>query len=106
MWLATQYGFYSVVKIRKSEDYFIRARKKNDLTNVFPKDRVITTYDSDYWYRVVVSKTELNSFMEKVSDIEYTNFKDHIKTTEQKDKMVPYNEIWYCMYVYQSGQEK
>ncbi len=47
MWLATQYGFYSVVKKYKSNDFFVRARKKSDLINLFPKDRVITTYDSE-----------------------------------------------------------
>jgi len=103
MWLVTQYGFFSVVKDQYEEKYKIRSRAKKDLLNLFPEDRIITTYDSDYRHRVIVAKAELDEMMAKCADINYFNFKDHIAgLPDQKDKKSYYGEIWRVMFGYQN----
>lgn len=101
MWMATKNGFFSIVKIKGSNRYFIRARVKKDLLNCFPSDRIFKSDKTDYRFRVVVDKEELNNFVLSNSEIEYTNFKDSLKGTNQEDKLQPYYQIWWAMYDYQ-----
>lgn len=103
IWIACKNGFFSIVKIQNENNFFIRARCKNDLLNCFEEDRIIKSPNADYRYRVIVSKQELNDFMLEQSEIDYHNFKDSLYNTNQHDKSPYYHKIWSVMYGYQSA---
>lgn len=108
MWLATKFGFYSIVKSSiNSDDYMIRGRIRNDLENIRNhcdlEQEVIETSDSDYRYRLIINKTELLDVMTKLGEaLDYNNFKGKIGvTTDQKDKLYAYHKVWSIMYEFQ-----
>jgi len=107
MWIATETGFYSIVKNNLSDstsnEFLVRARKKLDLKNIFDSDRIITSRNKDYAYRVFASKEEVKIILDNtVENLNYSNFKDHIKSLpDQKDKLSFYSEIWSTMNEYQ-----
>ena len=82
MWLATQYGFCSMV--RKNQDEFhLRARVRRDLENL----REITGVDvevhvwpaADYRYRMILCKADASAVIAAVfKHLDYANFKSRI----------------------------
>lgn len=110
MWLATKHGFFSVVQsdIRKDQ-FMVRARAEKDLENLITEcvslkgKRIKKSLDSDYMFRIFISKQELDILMIFISDsINYSNFKDKIHTIKnQKDKVPYYMKIWNVMFDYQ-----
>ena len=56
MWLFTNHGFYSIVKILDTnpEEFWIRSRRKEHLTTYFSEERIIYTHATDYQYRVTI----------------------------------------------------
>lgn len=107
MWLATEKGFYSVVintqSKNKESEILIRARKKSDLENLNTGRKVHISKKKDYAYRIFVSRqTFLRILLDLGSELQYSNFKDHIKgIPNQKDKVSFYSEIWLTMNEYQ-----
>lgn len=103
MWLATKKGFYSVVESGEQKGkYLIRSRSRKDLLNLFPRGRVIDTPDADYGFRVIVDRKELGIFMSDLAEsVNYPNFKDSLKSTNQSDKLPFYMKIWSVMFQYQ-----
>ena len=104
MWIATEKGFFSIVKDTVTGSMLVRARKKRDLKQLFPGKKIITDRNKDYAYRVFATQDEV---AEKLFDlgleIEYHNFKSHIgETKNQKDKLPFYGQIWSIMNDYQS----
>lgn len=69
MWLATQHGFYSIIK--KEKVFYIRARSRDDLENlrrVAGLDTEILTWpNADYQYRIIVNKATLQQTMQRVT---------------------------------------
>lgn len=78
MWLFTQNSFVSVVQHRtQPHNVLVRARVKDHLALLFPKNQVQEDAEADYRYRLVVPKKE---FAKAVSDyimqrLDYDNFK-------------------------------
>ncbi|WP_209332437.1 hypothetical protein [Lunatimonas salinarum] len=107
MWIATENGFYSIVKNNfsdeKENELIVRARKKEDLANVFDAARIETSTQKDYAYRVFASRKEVEALLvATIHNLDYGNFKDHIKSLpSQKDKVPFYSEIWSIMNEYQ-----
>lgn len=103
MWIATEKGWFSIVKEHDSELILVRARKKNDLKLLFPGKKIIRNKSKDYVYRVKVRRSEIVSKMvDLFLELDYTNFKDHIGDLKsQKDKLPSYSRIWSIMNDYQ-----
>jgi hypothetical protein len=104
MWIATEKGFFSIVENKETGRILVRARKKDDLKNLFPEKQIITNRKRDYAYRVTVKRIELcEKLFDLGSELNYSNFKAHIATLEdQKDKTEYYGRIWSIMNDYQS----
>lgn len=98
MWLFTNHGFYSIVKILDTnpEEFWIRSRRKEHLTTYFSEERIIYTHATDYQYRVTINKEELiDIFTHLPQEIDYTNFKDSIKDIELKDAA---HHVWHDVF--------
>lgn len=113
MWLATKYGFYSIVRSHENENEFmVRARAEKDLENlvkcvkVLENREIVVTKEADYHYRIIISQMEQNDLMQYLSEtIDYSNFKNKIGTIPvQREKLPYYHEIWEIMYQYQLKQ--
>lgn len=114
MWIASKYGFYSIVQTRENKELFmVRARAEKDLKNlksslsVLKEHEIRVTKHADYHFRVLVNREELSQLMKFfASEIDYPNFKDKIKSIpSQMDKLRFYSEIWASMYGYQSKNQ-
>lgn len=82
MWVFTNHGFFSIVKVidASPEAFYIRARRKEHLESYFNGKAIIQSNGSDYRYRVILTRKELFDFYGALPiDIDYTNFKDSIK---------------------------
>lgn len=109
MWLATKFGFYSIVQDKKNRNQFkVRTRDKKDLESLrkieeFKNRKIHFDSLADYHYRIFITKNELTVLMKYLSDnLDYDNFKDKIKEeVSQKDKLPYYTRIWTIMYEYQ-----
>lgn len=102
MWLATQHGFYSIV--RKEEDlFFVRSRTRRDLINLVDLaglDVEIQEWpQADYRYRIFVGMEALLEIMVQITAaIDYPNFKARVYEKEdQVDKLGSYHRIWEVM---------
>ena len=98
MWLFTNHGFYSIVKILDTnpEEFWIRSRRKEHLTTYFSEERIIYTHATDYQYRVTINKEELiDIFTHLPEEINYTNFKDSIHDKELKDAAL---YVWHDIF--------
>lgn len=105
MWIASKYGFYSIV--RKEGHFHIRARTEGDLAALratagldqFP---IETWPSADYRFRFRIPEQDTDSlgsvFGALASSIDYTNFKSEIaRTISQRKKLSAYHEIWHIM---------
>ena len=111
MWVASKYGWFSVV--RKDGGYHVRARNPKDLSLLqnavgggFSKLRVHLTPEADYCSRVFIPQSKakfLNDVMLVLAEsVDYGNFKDAIADSkEQRDKLSAYHDVWSDMYGYQ-----
>ncbi len=105
MWVFTKHGFFSAVQTREDKDkIMIRSRNKDHLVNLMVecslKLDVITTMDSDYRYRIIVSKPVLVDMLTFLAlDIDYSNFKDAVYDEHGRcDYERALHEVWYSMY--------
>jgi len=100
MWICFNDGFVSVVKDKLNiDDLVIRSRRKEILETLFPDREITTLTVSDYKYRTYCSKEEWSKILvDRVSDIEYTNFKD---STTDHDLHDLYGDMWMLHYQYQ-----
>lgn len=109
MWLATQYGFFSIVQ-KPAGQFHVRARCKQDLENLIALARLEAplhhTTDGDYAWRIVVGESQVSTIMSALAaSIDYANFKDRIHDKpDQKEKLPAYSRLWSQMLAYQSAQ--
>ena len=103
MWIASQFGFYSIVC--KDEDQFhVRARLKGDLQNLLEatglKEEIHQSDYSDYKYRLVVGHDAVRRITSTLAEtLDYPNFKNKIaETSSQEAKLDAYHSIWEVMY--------
>ncbi len=89
MWLCTNYGFFSVVKLpdyRKEdgdnlpeETFAVRTRVKKHLEQGFPDKKIWEYPFSDYEFRVYCTCQEINKFfLDEIQNVNYTNFKSSV----------------------------
>ena len=131
MWIATQYGFFSIVKNQRKDEpntMQIRERCRGDLENlqqlyidkweatrmedIDPEwgklssdaPQIIETPQADYGFRMIVHLMQLMFFMSCICQgIDYPNFKNMIHDNpDQADKLQAYSDIWSVMYDYQN----
>ena len=98
MWLATKFGFFSIVL--KRDGFHVRARTSEDLdclkSAAGVKAPVVVSHDTDYCARVIVDQAGLGRIMAAlVETLDYRNFKGMIaENPSQRDKGRWYFEIW------------
>lgn len=99
MWLATQYGFYSIVQKAPGE-FHVRGRVKQDLENLLQLVgldlEVLTWPGADYRYRVIVGEGDFTRIMAALAlSLDYPNFKSQIaRLPDQREKLDSFHEIW------------
>lgn len=94
MWFCGNRGFLSAVEDRNNEDYLIvRARRKDHLLNYFPDRPIYTVKDSDYPWRISISKVDYADFMrDQALKITYSNFKNSVSEHELH---AFYMKVWF-----------
>lgn len=102
MWIASKYGWFSIV--RKEDGFHVRARDKADLEELLQAwdgaTEIETWPGADYRYRVRLTDPGLLADLLEVlgNSIDYPNFKSMIRASEsQKAKLGAYHEIWATM---------
>ena len=108
MWLATKYGWFSIVQKQAPDEgdaaiYHVRARVKQDLENLLAATALqLELQDwpsADYRYRIIVGQQEVMSIMAHLAEtLDYDNFKSMIgNTPDQRAKLHAYHDIWGVM---------
>lgn len=99
MWICSKHGFYSIVF--KKDYWMLRGRVRKDLENLKAEvgldNEIIETTDSDYRYRLILTKEQYHQIMVCLEEsVDYGNFKDMInRKPDQRDK--PYHQIWQIL---------
>lgn len=103
MWIVTTNGFLSIVEDR--DDYRnlqVRARVAEDITEHFPRAKVITMDGADYRYRAIIKRRVVASRLRRyvMEELDYdSHFKDiAIKTSPKNaDRSSAYYSTWTAM---------
>lgn len=96
MWLMLNDAFLSFVsKDCKPTELLVRARRPGDIEKIFPKAKV-TEYDkSDYQFRAVVARTDVETaLVGEVKRIVYNNFKNSVRDPHLHHA---YHDVWTSM---------
>lgn len=102
MWLATKYGFYSIVQNEQGA-YYIRARVRKDLQNLLEASGLEVGLHSwspaDYHYRIMIGpKDLLKVILTLTATLDYPDFKNCVtKQADQRDKLDAYDQMWAMM---------
>ena len=100
MWICTPIGFFSVVQKPTDTQLTIRSRVAQDLTNLRERylpelTQTITGAGTDYAHRAHCSHEEWGQALAKMAmDIDYSNFKRHIKKTQGPERASIYSGVW------------
>ncbi|MGB4950765.1 MAG: hypothetical protein WBO55_09030 [Rhizobiaceae bacterium] len=109
MWLATKYGFFSVVAHQDDPDLVqVRARSRDDLEHLrgfaqgrdIPVPDIVMTPANDYCCRIFMTRrswTQLGG--ELATEIDYPNFKEQVRGEPARD--AAYMQMWSIMRRYQ-----
>ena len=101
MWIFANDAFLSIVAHRHKDMLLVRARKEEDLRNVFPHAQISATPRRDYQFRAVVKRRDVEKAMTReLRRIDYTNFKDSIADPERHDAC---SAIWSTMWRWANG---
>jgi hypothetical protein len=104
MWIASKYGFFSIVL--KDGQYHVRARERADLAELLENVPEISAEieswpDADYRYRVRLPEDGPDIalvFAALCWSVDYANFKSEIAATpRQARKLSAYHKIWSLM---------
>jgi hypothetical protein len=105
MWFCFNDGFFSVVQDFQYDDVLVvRARRWKDIKKLFPTKKINITTETDYAFRVFISRAEWKKIMiEKIDSINYTNFKNSVMDYDLHEA---YKEIWnICWYLQWNDKE-
>jgi hypothetical protein len=100
MWICFNDAFVSAVQHETKPNLLkVRARKRKHLERLFPGYKVHRSEDTDYRFRVFVTK-KLFAFIvaKRVREIDYPNFKDSVRDDELHDL---YAGFWFQHRKYQ-----
>jgi len=101
MWVFTEKGFVSVVKDTKKPGMLIvRARDAESLSTIsaMSGSPVVKSPLNDYPYRVFVDPQTYSLWlMETASEINYTNFKNHMYKVRGSDFAHSLSRVWEVM---------
>jgi hypothetical protein len=103
MWIASKFGFYSIV-CKDEDEFHIRARLRVDLENLLVAtnlhEQIHQSDRADYRYRLVVSHQVVRKITTTLAEtLDYPNFKNKIaETSSQESKLHAYHCIWEAMY--------
>jgi hypothetical protein len=104
MWVFLNNAFFSAVADRNDKTRLVvRARMGGDLERTFPEyaDKVIESGDSDYRFRIFISRNDFATVMFNQSlDIQYDNFKNSIPQ-EEDSRYRAYTGVWSVMNKFQ-----
>jgi hypothetical protein len=109
MWIASNLGYFSIVK--KDDGYYVRARSVDDLDYLKAAagldNEILQWPGTDYLARIIVDKPGLEKIQKALFDsITYDNFKDSIAANpRQSDKLKYYGHVWGIMWEYQMKVE-
>ena len=104
MWIFTKHGFYSAVQDETDSSVIkVRARVRDDLVRLIEacniKSHIVETTDTDYAYRIFISRSELMRVMiEMVDDLDYLNFKSEVFKQQGIERYSAYHDVWEVMY--------
>lgn len=113
MWLATKYGFYSVVAHHDDPDLVqVRARSRADLEHLrgfaqgrdIPVPDIVMTPANDYCCRIFMTRrswTQLGGAL--ATEIDYPNFKEQVRGEPLRD--AAYTQMWSAMRTFQIQQQ-
>ncbi len=116
MWICTQHGFVSIVckpsaQGQLGRPFQARFRCLQDARNFsklpqMPNDRIVTTPDGDYGWRIHLSPEELSVLFEFLAkSIDYSNFKSRVsRRPDQAQKSEVYGNFWADMLRFQDAQ--
>lgn len=99
MWLFTNSGFVSAVKIDK--DLVVRSRDRESLEPIaeVAKSRIIHTPKSDYPYRVITSHEVFAKWTEHMArNINYPNFKSEVAQIRGREFAYTLSKVWSEMH--------
>ena len=101
MWLFTQDGFVSAVAHREKPGVLlVRARDKKSLEDLaaLTRQKIKTTENADYLYRIEVSKLQFAEWLlDSVDEIDYDNYKNRVHETRGSEFAMPLHEVWHAM---------
>lgn len=102
MWLCFNNAFLSVVdKASNKDNLLVRARRKGDIKNVFPKAKEKLTLGTDYAYRAEISRGEVAEALTRmVFELDYSNFKNSVQDHKLHNA---YSSVWSIMGRLQEG---
>jgi hypothetical protein len=98
MWIFLSDSFLSIVDKgdKSGRTLLVRARRKGDIENVFPKAKVIESGGTDYEYRSRIDREEVAlRIADEVRGVQYPNFKSTVKEPNRHDA---YMDVWQTMY--------
>lgn len=99
MWLATKYGFYSIIEKAPGE-FHVRARIRQDLVNLLElagwSMEIHEWRTADYRYRIILDRPGLAEAMGLLAlSIDYPNFKEQIsRLPDQREKLHSFHQVW------------
>lgn len=102
MWMATTFGFYSVVQ-KKGESFLtVRARVREDLDALrayCPElGPTIDTPMADYGFRAMVTHADWAQAMARIgSAIDYSNFKHEVELRQGSARASVYARVWAAL---------
>ena len=100
MWIFLGNSMLSIVdKGGDGSTLLVRARRREDLTRVFPKAKIQAGGGTDYPFRARIDREEVAlRVAEAVRDIHYPNFK---ATVAEDDRHAAYLRVWAAMMEFQ-----
>lgn len=96
MWLMLNDAFLSIVsKDCARDELLVRARRQGDIEKIFPHAKVGRNTMSDYLFRAIVKRKEVDQAMlGELSRVTYSNFKDSVADNSLHDA---YLRVWVEM---------
>ena len=102
MWLATSFGFFSIVRKPREAHLTIRARVRGDLVALRERHLpslgdIVEGGGTDYPYRATVAPEDLAPALGRVVlDIDYANFKNTVLARQGAMREKVYARVWEC----------